>query len=222
MAITKKNLRNLLQIFFAPERLRSRLLRDDVLDELRKKRGEDSGGPSFYGPFWADAKDHAAGLKDLAAETELRILDNARRKKTYPLLRDGFLKWWNENRRWRNEPFEIIPQTIPVQATLHEIGCIVKIENMFSVKIDDNNKRIIYPYFSETPSISNEAARLGISVIDSAMTQFRTDDIRILDVRRGIAFGTIDVSLEGDERQQFLSHYKRALADWEKIRKELE
>lgn len=222
MAIEKKNLRNLLQIFFAPERLRARLLRDDVLGELKKKRGEDSGGPSFYAPFWADAKDHAAGAKDLTTETELRIADNARRKKTYLILRDGFLKWWNENRRWRNEPFEIIPQTIPVQASLHEIGCIVKIENMFSVKIDDNDRRLIYPYFSDIPSISDEAARLGVSIIGNAMTQFKMDDIRILDIRRGVAYGTIDAPLKGDERQVFLKHYKRALDDWQKIREELE
>lgn len=222
MAIEKKNLRNLLQIFFAPERLRTRLLRDDVIGEIRKKRGESSGGPSFYGPFWADAKDHAAGLKDLITETELRILDNARRKKTYPLLKNGFLKWWNENRRWRNEPFEIIPQTIPVQSTLHEIGCIVKIENMFSVKIDETDRRLIYPYFSDVPSVSNEAARLGISIIGNAMTQFKMDDVRILDIRRGVAYGTIDVPLKGDERQIFLEHYKRALADCQKIRAELE
>jgi hypothetical protein len=221
VAIKKKNLRNLLQIFYAPERLRLRLLRDDVLAEIKKERGESEGGPSFYGPFWADAKEHAAGLKDLSAETEHRIADNLRRKKTYPILRDGFLKWWNENRRWRNEPFEIIPETTPAQAAIHEIGCIVKIENMFSVKIDDENKRLIYPYFSDIPAISVDAARAGISIIADAMLQYKSDDIRILDVRRGIAYGAIDAPLRGDERQQFVSDYTLALADWEKIKREL-
>jgi hypothetical protein len=216
------NLRNLLQIFYAPERLQLRLLRDDVLKEIQKEKDEGGGGPSFYGPFWADAKDHAAGRKDLVTETEIRIADNARRKKTYPILRDGFLKWWNENRRWRNEPFEIIPQTASAQAVIHEIGCVVKIENMFSVKIDEQHKRLIYPYFSEVPTISDEAARIGIAIISNAMPQFRSDDIRILDVRRGTAFGTIDAPLKGDERQIFVSLYKLALADWEKIRREIE
>lgn len=222
MAIKKKNLRNLLQIFYAPERIRRRLLRDDVLAEIQKERGESGGGPSFYGPFWADAKEHAAGLSDLTTATELRIADNLRRKKTYPILRDGFLKWWNENRRWRNEPFEIIPETIPAQAAIHELGCIVKIENMFSVKIDEENKRLIYPYFSEIPAVSVDAARIGISIISSAMPQYKIDDIRVLDVRRGIAYGTIDSPLRGNERQLFVSDYKLALADWEKIKRELE
>ncbi|MGX1790551.1 hypothetical protein ACWIGM_27650 [Bosea sp. NPDC055332] len=173
MAIHKKNLRNFLQLFYAPERLRLRLLRDDVKQEIKKAEGSGGGGPFFYGPFWADAKDHAAGLKDLATETELRIADSKSRRKTYPLLRDGFLQWWNEKRRWRNEPFEIIPYTIPVQAAIHESGCVVKIENMFSVKIDENNRRLIYPYFSEIPSISTEAARLGISIIGQAMPRKR-------------------------------------------------
>jgi hypothetical protein len=216
------NLHNLLQIFYAPDRIRLRLLREDAIGEIRKETGGSGGGPSFYGPFWADAKDHAAGTKDLTAETALRSVDSSRRRKTYPVLRDGFLTWWNENRRWRNEPFEIIPQTMPDQASIHEIGCIVKIENMLSVRIDEHNKRLIYPYFSETPAISTEAARAAISIIDGAMPQFRIDDVRIFDVRRGVAFGLIDAPLRGDERQVFVSHYKRALADWQNIRDELE
>lgn len=221
MAITKMNLRNLLQIFYAPDRIRIRLLREDVMGEIRKESGGSGGGPSFYGPFWADAKDHAAGVKDLTTETAIRIADSSRRRKTYPILRDGFLTWWNENRRWRNEPFEIIPQTMPAQASIHEIGCIVKIENMFSVKIDEQNKRLIYPYFSEIPAISAEAARVGISIINGAMPQFKIDDVRILDIRRGVAHGLIDAPLRGDERQVFISQYKRALADWQKIKDDL-
>lgn len=210
------NLRNLLQIFYASERFRLQLLRKDVIQQIQKENGGSGGGPSFYGPFWADAKDHAAGEKDLIAETELRISHSNRRRKIYPILRDGFLKWWNENRRWRNEPFEIIPLTIPAQATIHEIGCIVKIENMFSVKIDEHDKRLIYPYFSEIPLISIEMARVGISIIATAMPGFKIEDIRILDVRRGVAYGTLDAPLKGDEQQLFLMHYKRALADWKK------
>lgn len=216
------NLRNLLRIFFAPEKLRNRLLRDDALDQVRKERGERRGGGSFYTPFWADAKDHASGFKDLIDETRQRIAEDRRKAKTYPILRDGFLQWWNDKRRWRNEPFEIIPQTIPVEAAMEEIGCIVKIENMFSVKIGDHDKRLIYPYFSESPIISTDAARIGISIIDSAMRQFKSEDIRILDIRRGVSFGTVDAPLQGDERAIFIAHYKRALDDWEKIKKELD
>jgi hypothetical protein len=147
MPIKKMNLRNLLQIFYSTEKYRAKLLRRDVIEQIKKDNGKIGSGQYFYGPFWADAKDHAAGLKDLTIETYNRIEKSERRKNTYPILRDGFLSWWNEKRRWRNERFDIIPQTDSVNANFYEIDCVVKIENMFSVRIDESEKRLIYPYF---------------------------------------------------------------------------
>jgi hypothetical protein len=81
MAIEKINLRKILQLFFADARLRRSLLLKDIRSEKAKKAGTRDGGGDFYGPFWSDVKDHAAGLSDIAEETTKRIKKNMARSR---------------------------------------------------------------------------------------------------------------------------------------------
>ena len=94
MSILNVQLRKILQIFYADERLRRRLLLGDIRSDASKEGGgKRSTGGDFYGPFWADAKGHVNGALDLTRQTEIPIADNKRRGRLYPLLKDASLEY---------------------------------------------------------------------------------------------------------------------------------
>ena len=80
------------------------MLKSDIRQEREKELGlAKSGGGDFFGPFWTDAKDHIAGKSEIRERTPVRIQNLRNTKRLYPLLQIGFLKWWDEKRRWKNE-----------------------------------------------------------------------------------------------------------------------
>jgi len=220
MSLEKIHLRKLLKIFYLPARERVAVLREDIRNEIQKERGEDTDGGDFYSPFWADAKNHVAGKVDLQAQVKSRIGSNKRRERLYPQLADGFLSWWNEKRRWRNEPFEFLPENVKVQFPIPKLRGVVKIENLLALKVGDQSNRIIYPYFSEKPKLPDEGGRIGLWLLGEALPNYRREDLRILDILRGTSFAAIDYPLQGNERDLFLSKYEGALKEWKKLRKE--
>jgi hypothetical protein len=116
MSIEKIHLRKLLQLFYLPANKRKSLLRADIRNDLNKALGESTDGGDFHGPFWADAKSHVAGQEDLRTAVKNRIASNKSRTRLYPLLAGGFLNWWDEKRRWRNEPFEFMSESVKAQS----------------------------------------------------------------------------------------------------------
>lgn len=209
-------------LFYLPRNLRTSALRDDIRRDINKKMYGAPGGGDFHGPFWADAKTHVTGHADLRLLTDDRVASNKRRQRLYPLLRSGFLTWWNEKRRWINEPFEIVEGSIKKQFVVEALGCTVKVENLLSVKIGDESHRLVYPYFSEKPALTAESARVGLWVLNQALPVFSVEDFRILDVLRSASFATIDSPLQGNEEGLFMSQYTALLAEWRKLRKEYE
>ena len=176
MSIEKINLRKLLQLFFAdPRQQRSLLLADIRTNQIKSAGQRDSGG-DFYGPFWSDVKDHAERLSNLSEQTELQIAANETRARLYPILRDSFLEMWNEKMRWRNEPFEFVPESVKAQLPIKKLGTVVKIENTAAVKTWDGSHRVIYPYFSEEPALPNEGAQLGFWALGEALPDYRAKD----------------------------------------------
>jgi hypothetical protein len=220
MSIEKINLRKLLQLFFADERLQRSLLLADIRGDAAKASGDRGSGGDFYGPFWADVKDHAAGRSDLADQTGDRIRANKTRARLYPLLTEGFLEMWREKMRWRNEPFEFVAESVKAQLPIKKLGTIVKIENTASVKVWDGSHRIIYPYFSEEPALPEEGARLGFWALQTALPDFRQEDFRIVDLLRRTYFRPTEVGAKGDEEKQFVQRYEALLKKWRKLREE--
>ncbi|MBC7101608.1 MAG: hypothetical protein H5U13_00045 [Parvibaculum sp.] len=218
MSLEKIHLRKLLQIFYAPNNKRISLLRADIRQEIAKNEGLSGDGGDFHTAFWSGAKQHALGTEDLRALTEVYIVRSAQRKRLCPLLRDGFLLWWDEKRRWRNEPFEALLPSPHGRVSFEELASTVKVENLLSLEGDDHSSRLIYPYFAEEPRLSAEAARLGLWLMGEAFP--RLEEMRILDVIRGTSFGTLDVPLQGNEEEVFQREYEAVLAEWRKLRNE--
>jgi len=214
------HLRKLLQLFHAAPSLRTSKLREDIRNTIAAEEGRQSQGPDFHSPFWADAKSHVAGMSDLHEQTGSRIAANARRRHLYPLLRDGFLAWWNVRRRWRNEPFELITESVHGRLEIPELGATVKIENTLAFRVDHRATRIIYPYFCEDPTLTEAAARQGLWAMNEAELGYSSHDLRILDVLRSTSFGVEDAPFRPVERRNFLEMYRALIADWERLRAE--
>lgn len=220
MSIEKINLRKLLQFFYADPKLERSLLLKDIREDRAKvkKPKEGKRGGDFYGAFWSDAKEHAAGNSDISEETPKRIAANKSRARLYPLLHDSFLVMWNEMMRWRNERFEFVSESVKAQLVIKELGTVVKIENTVAVKIWDGTHRIIYPYFSEAPALPEGGARLGFWALSKALPEYRAEDFRIVDFQRRTYYRPRDIGIIGDEEDQFIQKYDALLKMWHKLK----
>jgi hypothetical protein len=220
MSMEKINLRKLLQLIYAEPRQRRSILLAEIRSELSKRSGEEGGGGDFHAPFWADAKNHVAGILDLREQSKTRIQSNKARSRLYPLLTEGFLKMWNEKARWRNEKFELVPTSASSLLPIKELNAIVKIENVVAVEMEDGSHRVVYPYFSERPMLPSEGVRLAFWALKEALPDFRAEDLRIIDVLRGSYFRSAESPLQGDERNIFVEKYDAVLREWRKLRDE--
>ena len=219
MSLEVVHLRKLLQLFYSSTSDRIGALRSDIRDEIARANGRQADGGDFFSPFWSDAKNHVAGLLELAAQTEIRIESNWRRERLYRMMSHAFLHWWNERRRWRNEPFEFLPQNVRARFPAEGLG-EVKIENLLALRIVDGDHRIFYPYFCEEPALSDEAARLGLWVLSQALPQFDVSELRVLDILRQRSFSIEDVPFDGHEGQLFRANYLALINERARLREE--
>jgi hypothetical protein len=222
MSLEKIHLRKLLQLFYLPSAKRTSALRREILSDIRRERREGDGGGDFHTPFWTDAKRHVAGGVDLKERSDTRIESNKSRARLYPQLTDGFLQWWNEKRRWRNEAFEFMPETVKAQFSIEEVGGIIKVENLLALTVGDQSNRIIYPYFSEDPPLPDEGGRIGLWLLAEALPDYRPEDLRILDILRSKSYATMDDRPQGNERNLFVTKYKSVFDEWKSLRREYE
>ena len=216
MSITQIHLRKLLRIMYAQPNRQIALLRSDIREELNRDAGLTSGGGDFYAPFWRDAKDHAIGLIDLHSAVDGRIESNKGRADLYKKLRDGFLGWWNNRRRWTNEPFR--PLDSPKKRIeFSNPQTVLKIDNFLAVIGSKNDSHFVYPYFSPDPVLAEEAARIALWIMVEAHLIQDPSELRVLDVIRGQTFGLEENPLRGNEQEVF----ERRFREIESLRKQL-
>lgn len=219
MSLQVINLRKLLKLMFLQPRELTTALRDDIREERDRDRGISGGGGDFYGPFWKDAKDHVFGLSDLQTTTAERINGNERRRNLYPLLRDGFLLWWNERRRWTNAPFTSI-DTPKTRLKISDVDLTVKVDCVLAVQDGRGDDHYVYPYWFPEPALNEESARIGLWILAQALPQIAPAELRILDVIRGRTFSLDRSPLTGDELRLFQQNYTRLLQRRQQLRDE--
>ena len=179
MALENIHLRKLLKLMYLEPNTRRSALRTDIREDLRREAGEDGGGGDFYSPFWADAKAHVFGGPDLRVSTAERIAANARRSNLYPQLRDGFLSWWDERRRWTNLPFNP-GRKLKARFKFPGFDAVVKIDNILTVVDGKGDEHVVYSYFAPEPALSADAARLGLWVLTHSFPTVPPSELRIL------------------------------------------
>ena len=222
MSIQKIHLRKLLNLFYLSERELISALRGDIRHDIYQDShpSQQKSGGDFHSPFWSDVKSYLHGEIDLKKQTQKRMSLNPRRRRLYPLLQNGFLNWWNEKRRWSNQEYKFLQESIKGQMVFQNHELTVKVENLLSLDIGENTKRLIYPYFSESPRLSNEAARIGLWVMSRALKGTNPEEMRILDVLRGEAFSLSGYPLQGNEENLFLQNYEYILGLRQKLLKD--
>ena len=85
-----------------------------------------------------------------------------------------------------------------------------------AVLINDE-ERLGYPYWFESPPINDEAARVGLWVLSKALNDQNSQNVRIFDIIRSEYFSLNTHPLEGNEDDLLLAHFKRI----EKLRDKL-
>jgi hypothetical protein len=219
VALNRIHLRKILKILFLEPNARRAELRSDIREEIAREAGQDGGGGDFYAPFWADAKNHVFGIADLHDMVDGRVEANGRRANLYPQLRTGFLTWWNERRRWTNEPFRP-GRSLRTHFQFPNLDAIIKVDNILSVRDGADEEHVVYPYFSPEPELSENAARLGLWLLSLALPTVSLEEIRILDVIRGRTFSIDRNALRGDEQEEFTRRYTAALDERAVLRRE--
>ncbi|WP_219811576.1 hypothetical protein, partial [Pseudomonas putida] len=80
--------------------------------------------------------------------------------------------------------------------------------------------RVVYPYFSEEPALSEVGGRLGLWVMQRALINLDADDMRIIDPLRKTFFSPRTTPLQGDEEIIFLEKYSSLIGEWERLKRE--
>jgi hypothetical protein len=219
MSLQLMHLRKLLKILYLDPNRRISALRADIREDIARERGGGGSGGDFYGPFWRDAKDHVFGISDLHETTRIRIASNAGRANLYPRLRVGFLLWWDERRRWTNEPFRQA-QALKTRFPFPGLDATVKIDNILAVRDARDEDHFVYPYWFPLPSLPDEASRIGLWLLGRALPNVAPEEFRMLDVIRGQTFSIDRNPLAGDEADIFRRRYAAALHQSEALRRE--
>lgn len=221
MSIHNIQLNTLLFCFYAKETKSRSKIRDDVVKTIEKEQGNESnGGMDFHGPFWSDVKAYLRDEIDLQDQLVQRALENRYRKRLYPLLGEKFLEWWSEKKRWNNEGYSLEDSPATGRFSDTELNAVVRVNNILALKIGNQPTRYFYPYFSEEPALSEEAARIGLWVMKQALNVPETQ-LRILDVLRAKSYSLRKVPLQGNEENLFRTKYKAVLKRWDDLYDEL-
>jgi hypothetical protein len=220
MTIKLINLNKLLKLLAIPDNGLTSALRDDLRSERKKLDGEVAGGGDFHAPFWSDAKAHVIGILNLLRQTEKRIQSHSGRKRLYPLLASGFLSWLDFLKRGTNAKIGWSNEHAHNHYDIPGFELTVKVDNILGLKIGDDNHRLIYPYFSEFPILSERWARVGLWLMSEALQEYSITDLEILDVLRGRSYSGASLFLKGDEESIFYDRYADILAKWLELRPE--
>jgi hypothetical protein len=221
MSILDIPLRKALQLFYAPPSLLRQLLMKDIQLDRKKEAGGNRGqGGDFHVRFWSDVKKHISGNGDLTQLTNDRVKSDKRIRRLYPLLKDGVLDLLNAKLRWSNEPIEIVPQSVHGNLRIEDLGGTIRIRDALHARVRGEYNRVVYPYFSEEPALSDEGGRLGLWVMQNALPKLSADDMRIIDPLRRTFFSPQITPLQGNEEAVFLERYRALIEEWERLKSE--
>lgn len=219
MSLHRAQLSKILKIAYADEAYARSIINNDVSAFIRKENmpnDTQEGGGDFHSPIWAAFKNSVFMQDPLAFEQKVseQIIMNHRRSRLYPILAKGLKAWGMEKRRLMNESILRIPSPRGKVLLQGFDDVEFKVNNFLSLEIMGKGKRLIYPYFSEKPILTNEAARVGLWQLQKSFPGYDQDVFRILDVIRGESFSIAEVPFKGDEQHLFEGHVQNILQMW--------
>lgn len=217
MSIELIHLRKLLKFCCLDDDRARSALRREAYEDRRRVEFPSEGGGDFHAPFWSDAKNHVSHGLDLEEATDIRVERNYRRSRLYPLMKDRFLDWWRDEQRTTNQVLRPIEENVHARHAFDDLGIVVKVDNLLSLKVEANHHRLIYPYFTESPALSATWGRVGLWIMGETLSQWSIHDAVILDLHRTRSFSTATHPMNGDERE-ILVNRVRVLRDiWDEL-----
>ena len=136
----------------------------------------------------------------------------------YPVLTDAFLRWFDELRRSKNERFLLIEERVHNHYPVPDLQLTVKVDNLLGLRIGGHDHRLIYPYFSEDPALPEGWARIGLWLMSKALSDYRVDQMEILDVLRSRSFSGASMRFRGDEETVFKTKFTTMFELWRGLR----
>ena len=118
-----------------------------------------------------------------------------------------------------NKPREIRVDSLHRHFEIAELAAKVRVEDVMFARVGggiDERNYLIYPYFSERPSLPDEGARLGLRAMSAALSDHPSTHTRIVDLLRRALFSSATHPLMGDERDIFLRRYQALILEREK------
>lgn len=220
MSLHTARLSKILKIAYADDRLSRKDIFDDVSEYIRKENNPEkasSGGGDFHGVLWAAFKDCIFEYDPDSFDQIVKALidANSRRKRLFPPLAQGLKSWGLEKQRWMNEEIKRIKSPTGT-ITVDGLDIALKVNNILALEIVGKGNRYIYPYFSEEPTVTKEAARVALWQLHQTLPDLDINEIRILDVMRGKSYSVADVPFVGDEQTLFEHHIKSIMQRWDK------
>lgn len=220
MTIKVINLNKLLKICGLAENRLITELRSDLRTERDKLLGQKSGGGHFQHPWWSAAKLHCIGLADLEEQTELLVSVSAQRKRLYPMLTAGFLNWLTRLQRTTNQVIGWSEEVVHTHYAVPGLDLTVKVDNLLALRLGQDSHKLVYPYFSEAPALSERWARVGLWLMSEALSEYDLADMELLDVLGARSFSGSSTFLKGDEESIFEVRYAHILALWDELKPE--
>lgn len=196
------------------------LLRNDIRSTIRREAGERSSGGDFHGPFWADAKAWVFHERDLRGATEGRINQSRQRQRLYPMLEEGFSRWWTPFRAQTNEPVEPFQGELRGSLRLPDIDVELKVHNLLCLTAGENFQRFIYPYFTDEPDLGDEAAAFGLAALSDAFPEYDPGSFVLLDVLRSRGFTFENTDVPARTLHRFSARYRAILDRWDTLRED--
>jgi len=103
---------------------------------------------------------------------------------------------------------------------IEDLGGTIRIRDALHARVRGEYTRVVYPYFSEEPALSEEAGRLGLWVMQHALINLDADDMRIIDPLRKTFFSPRTTPMQGDEETVFRERYRSLIGEWEHLKRE--
>lgn len=216
MALNNVSLNKLLKMLPRPLGARKTIIVRDASDAvLKEKKVQNEDGGDFYASFWCDAKKFLLRGEDLRQLVSERIRRNPPKLRLYPMLRDGFLRWYEvQFGETDSADRDEIANAFGKCTSLTPSGD-VRVHGILAWKEPDGSRHLVYPYFDKDFSLGPRAARLGRWTMASALPKYDAESMTILDVLRGAAYGNDNCPLLGNEEQVLSERYEGYLREWE-------
>ncbi len=220
MTVKVINLNKLIRLCMLPANELTSELRSDLRNERDKMLGVKSGGGHFHHPWWTAAKDHVLGKTDLTVQTSILIGISKQRKRLYPLLTERFLSWLVKLRRTTNLEIGWNEANVHTHYTVPGLDLTVKVDNLLALTLNGERHRLIYPYFSEDPPLTEQWARIALWLMNNALPEFSLPEMEFLDILRSQSYSGASLALQGDEKLVFEKRYQVILGRWDELRPE--